>query len=76
MNGLNEIHDSALRESTFIYFSKIATLKRNDITKMETFEDILISILWITADDGDVPVKIPDDRFGKKKKKRKCVFII
>ena len=47
MNRLNEIDDSALRESTFTYFSEIAQLKGNDITKTETFADMLISVFWI-----------------------------
>ena len=57
MNGLNEIDNSALRESTFIYFSEISRLKGNDITKTETLQDMLMSVLW-TTDDG------ADDGFG------------
>ena len=61
MNGLNEID-----ESTFTYFSEIARLKRN-ITKMEKFENMLISTLGVMADDG-VQVKMPDDGFGSELK--------
>ena len=57
------------------YFSELARLRSNDITKIDTFDDMLILIVWIMTDNDDVQVKMPDDGLGtefKKKKKKKC----
>ena len=47
-----------------LYFSEVATLRSNDITKIHTFDDMLISIVWIMTNDDGVQVKMPDDGFG------------
>jgi len=64
MNGLMDLDDSDIRESSFMYFSELADIMGANILKLDSFEEMLNFILFVIEDDDGLMVEMPDDGFG------------
>jgi len=63
MDGLMDIENSDIRESSFMYFSELADIMGADILKLDSFEEMLNMILFVIEDDDGLMVELPDDGF-------------
>jgi len=63
MDGLMDLDDSDIRESSFMYFSELAEIMGADVMKLDSFEEMLNFLLFVIEDDDGLMVELPDDGF-------------